>query len=242
MNNEHTLPTTDPSSGAGNRSDRPKAMCFRLVVQHDMREAGESRWAPWAALFATRLLSSLTCIAMVVLLALGYSRLSSLASYVGLCFAGLTYLGLATCTFLQGKGARASRKSGFSTAVVFLHSITATLSVLLIAEFITIVIFTHYNIGFDPSSLIILTPLVAYLLDVLVMQARIRLRFRYCLFFLISAALYTIIEIVVLRVTCRNCLYGFVAVWSVGFNLGIGLVASLIAVLLTRISWPCFRD
>ncbi len=207
-----------------------------------MREAGESRWAPWGALFATRLVSGLTCIALVVLLALGFSWTQNLVLLGGLGFTGLTYLGLAACTFLQGRGARASRKSGFSTAVVFLHSITAAISVFFIAEFAGVVL--AYNIqyfGFHASSLIILTPFMAYLLDVLVMQARIRLRYRYALFFLILSTLYIVIVIAVVGVRCPSCLSGPLIGALVGIHIGVGCVAALLAVLLTRISWPCFK-
>ncbi len=243
MNNDHILPTTDPASGATDHSDGPKTFCLKLLVQHGMPEAGESRWAPWAALFATRLLTGLTSITLFVLLVLIFPWLSSLAAYAGFGFSGLTFLGLAICTFLQGKGARASRSSRFSTAVVFLHSVTGALSVFLITRFVGVVLIDHHQRGgFHPSSLILLTPLIAYLLDVLVMQARIRLHYRYSLFFLILLALYTIIEIVVLRVTCPSCMHFAVIGSFAGINLGIGLVASLFAVLLTRIPWQCFKN
>ncbi len=202
-----------------------------------MREAGGSRWAPWAALLATRLLSGLTCITLAFLLTLGFIWVSSPAAYVTLWFSGITYFGLARCSYLQGQGERASRKSAFSTAFVFLHSITAALSVFDISEFVLLAIG-----WFNPNSLIILTPRLAYLLDVLVMQACIRLRYRYSLFFLVLSTLFTIIMFLISDVRCWSCLDLARIGAFVGFNIGIGFVASLIAVFLTRISWPCFKN
>ncbi len=241
MNNKDALPTTDPSSGATDHSARPKTFCIWLVAVHDMREAGESRWAPWGALFATRLFSGLTCIALVILMAIRFQWMLSIHSLAGLIFSGLTYLGLAACTLLHGTGAQASQKSGFSTAVVFLHSITAALSVLLILEFAGIADDYQHG-GFNPDSLIVLTPFIAYLLDVLVMQARIRLRYRYSVFFFLLSTVCTIVWIVILAVRCVNCFLFPLVGLLVGINMGIGLIASLIAVSLTRISLLCLKN
>ncbi len=240
MKNGETLPTD--ATGARERTGGPRTFCFKLFVQHDMREAGGSRWAPWVALCATRLLCSFSCIAVLVVLALGFSGAFNFLYCAGPGLAGLTYLLLAVCTCMQGMGMRASRKLGFSTAVVLLHFITAALSLFLVAEFVALVIITQSVIGFNPNLLIILTPFFAFLLDVLVMQARIRFRYRYCLFFFVLAVLYTIIAIVVRAVTCSSCMRAAVIGRDVGMNLGIGLVASLVAVILTRIPWPCFRN
>ncbi len=235
MTDNGTLPLTTQVSEAASHNEDKKTYCFKVICQHGIREAGESRWASWRLLFTTRLLYGLTFATLFVLSTVVFRDRSTI---IPLGLSAVTFLGLAICTFLQGNGAKASRKSGFSTLVVFLHSATASISVYLIVGFLVIVA----RGLFYPSLLILLTPLMAYILDVVVLQSRIRLEYRYSLFWSALNLAYTVIALIVLGFSCQNCVhigYGTPIAVLVLIQILVGYIASIIAVWLTRIPWPC---
>ncbi len=114
----------------------------------------------------------------------------------------------------------------------------ASISVYLIVGFLVIVA----RGLFYPSLLILLTPLMAYILDVVVLQSRIRLEYRYSLFWSALNLAYTVIALIVLGFSCQNCVhigYGTPIAVLVLIQILVGYIASIIAVWLTRIPWPC---
>ena len=239
MTQDETLPTTDPATIIAAHDSNTNTYCFKIVGQHDMREAGESRWAHWGVLFATRLLSGLTFVALTALTILLSGRTKTVPALAGLIFSALTFPALAICSCFQGVNARASRKPVFSSAAVFSHSITASLSVFLITDFI---VFASTD-GFERELLILLSPFIAYLLDVIVMQSRIRLRYRYSLFFTVASTLYTLVILIgYTTVSCSNCDHAGQFQGAVLLNIVIGLIASLLAISLTRISCLFFEN
>ncbi len=229
---------TDPAATPTTNDGNPRTYCCKIVGLHDMREAGESRWAPWTALFATRLLTGFICITFLTLSALKFYFVRSVVTLATLGFSSLTFLALSICTYLQGTGARASRKSGLSSVVVFLHFITAALSMFIISEFVALIV----NRGFHPQYLVLVLPLAFYLLDVIVMRSRIRLRYRYALFFTIVSTLYNVIGLlVVVFVLCPSCIGGGSIGIAVLISLALALFSSLLAVWVTRMSCPCLK-
>ncbi len=237
--------------------DQPRSCSCHVFVRHDMREAGESRVAPWCALFITRILSALVCLKLILLQRLRYplheadEPLSGAFDepkrehlyYIIYSFCALTYFALAAATWLKGKGARLSQSTTLATIIVHLHSICASLSIYCVIEFVRKI--RLYFV--EPSSLsqilALLVPSVVYLFDVLVMQSRIRLGFRRTIFFTLVAVIYTIVYLVSagycfdLRCLLLPRLSDY---WrrAVLINVVFGFAASIIAVSVTKLSPP----
>ena len=208
--------------------------CFRLIGRHDIREAGGSKWAPWQLHVLTRLCSCALLIALAVL-AIPYNG-KGVFWYFTYSLSTTTYILLAFSSVLFGVGTGVGRDLNFSTFVVFLHSFTASLSILFISDFAQNVTFDSLSgRRFNPLSLLLLLPLLVYLFDVLVMQARFRLRYRYALIVTSLFFVYTFVSGAVTRISMANRS-------SIGSFIGGGLLAvtlmfvsSIVAVSVTRV-------
>ncbi len=82
--------------------------------------------------------------------------------------------------------AQTSRNATLFTALAFFHSITASLSMLIIFDFFYYIV----NEEFSPQLLLLVLPLTACLLDAIVIRPYIRLWYRNALFFTVVSTLY----------------------------------------------------
>lgn len=235
-----SLPVTDPTV----EDNVPRRSCkYRLIVEHSMKEAGESRWARWWLLLTTRILSSAMILGSGIVGYIAISRpVSPLSFAATLPFnfgPGLSFLFLTICTILHKKG---SEKVTFPTLTLVIHAIFLVTSAYGFAHVMSTLIFNVPDY-FSPENY----PIGLHLIDVLVMQARIRLRFRYAF---LGTVLRTVIDVIVFVSVPKKYFDGTIMVPFAPGSLiayfavkaGITLALGLFVIGLTRIPWCCCKE
>ncbi len=221
--------------------------CFKLIVQHTLREAGESKWAPRVLLVFTRAGTGFVLLTMggIAFLQTAVTRDSLLFSitYNGLA---TTFFALALCTHLTCCCPAGAGGNTFATIIVLAHALFGTLAVFLLTDlaYSTVV----FGINEWVAGVLVL-PFCAYLSDVVIMQARVRLRFRYILSVTCVYLGYAIVTTAG-RLTNASCLPTAVTPCTrayPGRQVGIQLIflallpfCAAVAIGLTRIPWPCY--
>lgn len=219
-----TLPVTDPAA----TNDAPRRSCTdRFAVVHEYNEAGTSRWAPWWLLLLTRLLScgGLFGVAIYWVIQAPFFDMVHIYHF-GIA---LSFFLLMVSTALHEKGLQ---KPAFQTATLLIHGIFAVLSLFTAASSILLLILgsTFYITGF--------IPFVLYIFDILVMQSRMRLRYR-CAF--IGWFISLVWDVIVMF--SRGAGRTFQSSNAGWFALGhfILLFMSFPVIGITRIQWCCFK-
>ena len=147
--------------------------------------------------------------------------------------------------------AQTSRNATLFTALAFFHSITASLSMLIIFDFFYYIV----NEEFSPQLLLLVLPLTACLLDAIVIRPYIRLWYRNALFFYCREylVLYTAAKLILYEIysytdafwvmyaiaICQICVYGGTVV--IAIHIVLAFSTSLLAIWVTRSSCLCFK-
>ncbi len=206
-----------------------------------MREAGESRWAPWGLLFATRLAFAFVLIVVGGLdlfpgimasifptSSIDYGLARKFFRALTFLATGLTYTLLAGCTMIVACGRRAAKGVLYPSFAVFMMGLTAPFSWYMIAEFVEAIVIRGV---FGWEMLRLLLPLFAYSVDVLLMQSKVRLRFRYAFY---SFLLYVLYNVLWHIHTVHSFELGTTIAVAFGFA-GAMLLAAIIAIGITRV-------
>ncbi len=240
------------SEAENEAEDRPETYCFKAIVRHTMQEAGESKWAPNTLLFLTRLLGAVALLVMCVIAFIKRTATRDVElraiTYVGLI---ITYFALTLCTIFTCCRTPSNRSAStiVATAVVYAYAFFGTFAVFMMTDLFHLLIRVDLS-GLDTAVLVL--PFGVYLVDVFVMQARVRMRFRYIISVTFFYLCYVLIKtgILVTRGTCSSVPASLCALHipqSVGHQFGGNLffvaflpIAADIAVGLTRLPWPCY--
>ncbi len=215
-----------------------RACCFNLIAQHTLREAGESKWAPRLLLFFTRVGIGFALLFMCAYGSLGPSvtrdELLFLITYLGLV---TMFFALAFCTQLTCCCPPSADGSTFATVIVLAYALFGTLAVFMLTDLVYSSLFFPMNESFAG---VLVLPFCAYLADIVVMQARVRLRFRYILS----------VTCVYLGCAIASCLPTAVTPCTranPGRQVGVQVIFLVLlpfcaaaAIGLTRIPWPCY--
>ncbi len=231
-----------------NEGENPTATCcFNLIAQHTLQEAGRSRWAPRFLLFFTRVGTGL---ALLFMYAIGFLEQSVTRDSLlfGITYLGLaaTFFGLALCTHLTCCCPAGTGGNIFATVIVLAYALFGTLAVFMLTDLVYSSLFFPVN---DWYAGVLVLPFCAFLSDIVVMQARVRLRFRYILSVTCVYLGYAIVTTAG-RLTNASCLPTAVTPCTranPGRQVGIQVIflvlqpfCAAIAIGLTRIPWPCY--
>lgn len=236
---KHALPVSEPVAS----NDKPSRSCKdRFVVVHTIKEAGESHWAPWWLLLITRLLScaSLFGLEMYSVMRGPLFNVPHIDTKYGVIYirriyhfgSAFTFFLLVICTALSVKG---SNIVAFPTLTLQLHGIFSVLSLDMLASLV-VLLFTKglfFTTAFIPFAL--------YLFDILVMHSRMRLRYRCAVIGWFFTVLFDLFIFLTKTNTTVSTIQGSQVGWMAGRSL-ILLVLSLLAIGISRIRWPCFKE
>ena len=167
------------ASDAEDDVDTSTPTCFKLIAQHTLGEAGKSKWAPRILLFPTR---AGTGFALLFMYAFGSLEapvtrdlLLFTITYYGLI---ATFFALALCTLLSCCCPPGACGNIIATVIVLAYALFGALAVLLLTDLVYSSLVFPMNAWYAGQLVL---PFCAFLSDIVVMQARVRLRFRYIL-------------------------------------------------------------
>ncbi len=202
INNTGTLPVVDPA--AEQADEAVENCCCYLAVRHSTREAGEGRRWTWKAMHATRFVASLS------LLILGSLHASNVLPFLRsldhqylilaiFLVGGTSFSSLGACTTLAVQG---TERVKFSSTIVAIHGIVSSFFWLPLVLIVQAAIY----LGFFPAlELFAALPLLFFLGDVLVLHAKIRLRYRYAVMALVIYGIYAAVARVHGFGVCSYC-------------------------------------
>ena len=166
-------------------------------------------------------------------------------TYFAIC---ATMFALSLCTLFTWCWNHHPSSTYFATACVYVHAFSGAFAVFMLTDMVYTSFYFPVN---EWYAMIFILPISAYLLDVIVMQARIRLRFRYILSVSCFYILFISISVALRLATgeCRSPNFSLPCPRNVGIVIGIELIfivllsiAAFVAIGLTRIPWPCYRS
>lgn len=215
----------------------------RVYIVHSMEEAGASRWAPWWLLLLTRIFSCGGLFGLAV-----YWAIWEPVFFIHHIYnfgAALSFFLLVICTALHANG---TNHTAFPTVALLIHGIIAVFSAFITASYIIMIFsrnFIYITTGF--------VPLILYILDILVMQSCMRLRYRCAFIAWFTGLISDVIILTRLGFGARSQIS--IADWLV-IRLGVlggnvvlcilgafvSLFISLPVIAITRIRWPCFKE
>lgn len=163
-------------------------ICCPRVAEHPVAEVGGSRYVPWRAMMWWRLLCfAALSVTFVLLLVLGAMDIRVWFSAVLLPANAVTYCLLSGASWRYGAAREASR---YSSWCAFWHTVAATGAFYFAPRYTIHVVALGRYLLVAPVYL----PVACYVIDVVVLQARIKPRYWYGLPMLVVFAVITLIE------------------------------------------------
>lgn len=245
-NNDNDNYSDDAPQNAAAASARRERCCGRVFAAHTLSEVATSGYAcvPWWLMSLTRGASA--CGLLVLGVILNIRSQFAGASFFVVFGLSATFLLLALSGPVYARGKRFNSRV-FPTAIGIFHTFFAAIAAFHLVDLVArLALPARYSHWGGPISgiqiLAVVVPVALYLVDVLVIQASIRLKYRYAaaafvLYFLMWTAFYFVLEN---SGKARRKSKSSIAVWAV---ISIAyLIMSQVVAAVSRISFCCFKN